>query len=386
MPSRRQCRPALALQQCGPRCCAVCFRSPWLYLTLVYLSLAIGLTIISYRNFKVYRQPFSRSDCSTPAARQQQPNSNQSERCATPGRVDRKLIVNVTLDGETYNHINLLYNNDSEIECVSNDILANLTSPSSSTNATSLSFACWFHRRSWYARLQPGSFIRSDQTAARNTLIACVILASSCLIFLLLPVWRMFRHRHHVDFNSNNRSNRNRDPMLAFPFVLHHLPPPMYAIVVTERMSPSSPSSSPHSRHRRALSQREASAVIAQLRARYKEKGRTTKHEATESDDMDVRVCAICLEELLDDSEKDNSSSGGGGGVVCFPCDHVFHAGCAEQWLRKGAPKCPYCMDELKLDKLCPSATAAAANNNAFVVGQDDVRVVVVVDGDDDMN
>lgn len=43
-------------------------------------------------------------------------------------------------------------------------------------------------------------------------------------------------------------------------------------------------------------------------------------------------TCAICL----DGYETDNR-------VRVLGCDHVFHAGCIDPWLRRGRPTCPLC-------------------------------------------
>lgn len=356
---------------CALRCCAGCFRSPWLYLTLVYLSLAAGLTVISYRNYKLYQQPFSKARCSIPHRANQSDIAGPDKQICetTSGKDEDKLLVNVTLEGDKYTTTPLLFDNGTKVPCVSDDVLANLTSATADDDDDDQTFDCWFHKRSKYALLRPGSFIRNEPVAAKNILITSVILASSCLIFLLLPIWRFFRHNHHHTHHRNTPSRNHRHDPMTFPSVLHHLSPPMYVIVVTERMATSV--GSPQSRHLRALSQREANAVIGQLRARYKERGGSSQLGA------DVNVCAICLEEL-DESNKGDKGDGDGGGLVCFPCNHVFHAVCAEQWLRKGAPKCPYCMEVLKLERTCASGDGVIGQ-----CGGDDIRVVVVDDDDD---
>lgn len=45
--------------------------------------------------------------------------------------------------------------------------------------------------------------------------------------------------------------------------------------------------------------------------------------------------CAICLEDFYD-----------GDAVTCLPCSHMFHIGCAQEWLKLQS-RCPYCNLEL---------------------------------------
>ena len=76
-------------------------------------------------------------------------------------------------------------------------------------------------------------------------------------------------------------------------------------------------------------------------------------------------VCAICLNEYKVGSEIVWSSN--------MDCEHVFHVGCAEEWLFKGRENysCPCCRRDYIVDVYDPST---ALGNHAAIKGPEVVR------------
>ncbi|XP_030535952.1 receptor homology region, transmembrane domain- and RING domain-containing protein 1 isoform X2 [Rhodamnia argentea] len=67
-----------------------------------------------------------------------------------------------------------------------------------------------------------------------------------------------------------------------------------------------------------------------------------TFNSARSSDKYTREVCAICLEDYKD-----------GEILKTLPCQHEFHSGCVESWLKKGGLFCPVCKHDVRTKRAC---------------------------------
>ncbi|KAK2632992.1 hypothetical protein EUGRSUZ_L00781 [Eucalyptus grandis] len=65
-------------------------------------------------------------------------------------------------------------------------------------------------------------------------------------------------------------------------------------------------------------------------------------NSARSSDKYTREVCAICLEDYKD-----------GEILKSLPCQHEFHLGCVESWLKKGGLFCPVCKHDVRTKRAC---------------------------------
>ncbi|KAF8035446.1 hypothetical protein BT93_C1465 [Corymbia citriodora subsp. variegata] len=65
-------------------------------------------------------------------------------------------------------------------------------------------------------------------------------------------------------------------------------------------------------------------------------------NSARSSDKYSWEVCAICLEDYKD-----------GEILKTLPCQHEFHSGCVESWLKKGGLFCPVCKHDVRIKRVC---------------------------------
>lgn len=62
-------------------------------------------------------------------------------------------------------------------------------------------------------------------------------------------------------------------------------------------------------------------------------------------------TCAVCLNDLEEETEAEEEAETAEEGVIVMPCDHLFHASCISRWFEKKF-SCPLCRREIKGEDL----------------------------------